>query len=51
MANSYSRRWNSATPGCMIFLIDQSGSMSEIFCNKQVGGGKRKCDIVATNLQ
>lgn len=46
--NSYARRWNSATPGCMIFLIDQSGSMSEPFAMEQVGGGKRKCDMVAT---
>ncbi len=48
MANMYVRRWNSATPGCMIFLIDQSGSMSEPFAMEQVGGGKRKCDMVAT---
>ncbi len=48
MANDYSRRWNSATPGCMIFLIDQSGSMSDSFAIEQVGGGRRKCDMVAT---
>src|SRR3989442_3641999 len=48
MANPYARRWNSATPGCMIFLLDQSGSMSEPFASEQVGGGRRKCDMVAT---
>jgi hypothetical protein len=48
MTNDYSRRWNSATPGCMIFLIDQSGSMSDQFAIEQIGGGRRKCDMVAT---
>src|SRR5205807_2452652 len=48
MANTYERRWNSATPGCMIFLLDQSGSMSEPFSSQQVGSGRRKCDMVAT---
>lgn len=48
MANSYTHFWNSATPGCMIFLIDQSDSMSETFASGQVGSGRRKCDVVAT---
>ena len=48
MASTYARRWNSATPGCMIFLLDQSGSMAEPFANEQVGSGRRKCDMVAT---
>ena len=48
MSNAYSRRWNVATPGCMIFLIDQSGSMSDQFAVEQIGGGRRKCDMVAT---
>lgn len=48
MANAYVRRWESANPGCMIFLIDQSGSMADSFAMEQVGGGKRKCDMVAT---
>lgn len=48
MTNMFSRRWNSATPGCMIFLLDQSGSMAEPFASQQVGSGKRKCDMVAT---
>lgn len=48
MANTYARRWNSATPGCMIFLLDQSGSMAEPFAREQVGGGRQKSDMVAT---
>lgn len=48
MATTYTRRWNSATPGCLIFLLDQSGSMSEPFAKEQVGSGRRKCDMVAT---
>lgn len=45
---SYVRRWESAYPGCMIFLIDQSDSMADAFAMEQVGGGRRKCDMVAT---
>ncbi len=48
MANTYARFWNSANPGCMIFLIDRSESMGDQFAREQVGGGRRKCDMVAT---
>jgi hypothetical protein len=48
MADSYARFWNSATPGCMIFLLDQSDSMKDPFANEQVGSGRRKSDMVAT---
>src|ERR1700730_1176222 len=34
----------------MIFLLDQSGSMSDNFGQAQAGGGRRKCDMVATIL-
>jgi hypothetical protein len=34
----------------LIFLIDQSASMSEPFGGAQAGAGKRKCDMVATIL-
>jgi hypothetical protein len=47
---AYSQNWASYQPGCMIFLLDQSGSMSEQFGQAQVGRGRRKCDMVATIL-
>src|SRR5207248_519872 len=50
MANTYNRQWGSAHPGCLIFLLDQSGSMSDMFRMGQAGAGKRKCDVVATVL-
>lgn len=46
MAEMYTKCWESANPGCMIFLIDQSGSMADPFAMDQVGGGKRKCDYL-----
>src|SRR2546423_3040343 len=50
MANTYTRDWASYQPGCMIFLLDQSGSMSEQFGLTQAGRGRRKCDVVAMIL-
>src|SRR6266705_3655894 len=50
MTNMYLRPWGGAHPGCLIFLLDQSGSMSDPFGPGQAGGGKRKCDMVATIL-
>ncbi len=47
---AYSQNWASYQPGCMIFLLDQSGSMAEQFGQAQVGRGRRKCDMVATIL-
>lgn len=43
---AYSQNWASYQPGCMIFLLDQSGSMSEQFRQAQVGRGRRKCEVV-----
>jgi hypothetical protein len=50
MANTYNKLWASAHPGCLIFLLDQSGSMAEQFGPKQAGRGRLKCDMVATIL-
>jgi hypothetical protein len=50
MVTSYSQNWASYQPGCMIFLLDQSGSMASTFGQTQSGRGKRKCDMVATIL-
>ena len=47
---AYSQRWESSRPGCLIFLLDQSGSMSDSFGAAQAGAGRRKCDMVATVL-
>lgn len=44
----YRTKWGGAHPGCLILLIDQSGSMADPFGGTQIGGGKRKCDMVAT---
>jgi hypothetical protein len=32
--NSNSKQWSSATPGHILFLIDSSGSMSELYFEK-----------------
>lgn len=50
MENTYTQSWASYQPGCMIFLLDQSGSMSEKFGQTQAGKDRRKCDAVATVL-
>jgi hypothetical protein len=50
MPRNYLQSWGGAHPGCLILLLDQSGSMSDAFGNEQAGGGKRKCDMVATVL-
>ncbi|RAQ97657.1 VWA domain-containing protein [Thermogemmatispora tikiterensis] len=44
----YSQPWNSRQPGCLILLLDQSGSMDEPFGLQQAGGGRRKCEMLAT---
>ncbi|HEU5376030.1 MAG TPA: vWA domain-containing protein [Ktedonobacteraceae bacterium] len=46
----YEQQWGGRSPGCLIFLLDQSGSMSDVFGFDQAGGGRRKCDMVATVL-
>ena len=50
MSGSYRQTWGGSHPGCLILLLDQSGSMSDPFGNAQAGAGKRKCDMVATVL-
>lgn len=42
MSNSNSKQWSSATPGYIIFLVDQSGSMSEPYAE-----GKSKAEYTA----
>jgi hypothetical protein len=47
---SYQMPWGSTHPGCLIVLLDQSGSMDDKFGGSQLGAGKKKCDMVATIL-
>ena len=47
---SYSKPWGSSHPGCVIFLVDQSGSMTDPFGGNAFGAGRRKMDAVATVL-
>ena len=47
---SYTKPWGRLHPGCLILLLDQSGSMDEKFGGLQIGAGKRKADAVATML-
>src|SRR6202011_1805991 len=46
----YSQAWSASRPGCLVLLLDQSGSMSDPFGSYQAGAGRRKCDMVATVL-
>src|SRR5438067_887605 len=46
----YTQAWGGTHPGCLILVLDQSGSMSDPFGHAQAGGGRRKCDMVATVL-
>jgi hypothetical protein len=50
MFGNYRQSWGGSHPGCLILLLDQSGSMSDSFGNTQAGAGRRKCDMVATVL-
>lgn len=47
---TYQKQWGSSHPGCIIFLLDQSGSMSGKFSGNQIGSGRRKIDMVSTVL-
>lgn len=47
---AYDKKWQGPNPGCLIILIDQSASMEEPFGGTQVGGGMKKCDMVASVL-
>lgn len=46
----YSMQWGAGHPGCVIFLLDWSGSMSEEFAAGRVGAGQTKCDTLANVL-
>lgn len=48
--STYTQVWGGSHPGCLIFLLDQSGSMADPFGVTQAGAGRRKCDMVATVL-
>jgi len=50
MPNTYRTPWGGTHPGCIIFLLDQSGSMVAPFGAGQPNSGERKCDMVATVL-
>ena len=50
MAGTYTKDWGGSHPGCMIILLDQSGSMASPFGRSQAGSGQQKCDAVATVL-
>ena len=47
---SYEKPWGRLHPGCLIILLDQSGSMDQTFGGNQLGKGKKKKDMVATVL-
>lgn len=40
--SNYSKQWSSATPGYLIFLVDQSGSMKEVYT-----GGETQAEFTA----
>ena len=44
---NYSQGWTVGQPGCLIFLLDQSDSMSGVFGFAQSETTKRKCDMAA----
>lgn len=50
MADSYRQPWGATTPGCVIFLLDQSDSMDRTFGSGRSGEGKMLKDEVATQL-
>ena len=50
MPGTYAMPWGAPHPGCLIFLLDQSGSMAGKFGATQSGFGKAKSEVVATLL-
>jgi hypothetical protein len=44
MTEQYQRQWAADQPGCLIILLDQSGSMEDPIGQGQVGEGTRKAD-------
>lgn len=47
---AYEKQWGTLHPGCLIILLDQSGSMEDKFGGQQIGAGRKKKDMVATVL-
>lgn len=47
---SHEKQWGGPHPGCLIVLIDQSGSMEDPFGGTRIGAGKKKCEAVALVL-
>lgn len=44
---AYNLSWETSNPGLMVFLVDQSGSMS-----KEIGNsGKKRCEVVSEHIQ
>lgn len=50
LRRAYGQTWASTHPGCLIVLLDQSGSMKNKFGGSQIGKGQTKADMVATVL-
>lgn len=46
----YAKKWGAPHPGCLIFLLDQSGSMQDPIGSGQIGEGRLLMDAVATVL-
>lgn len=44
---AYQKKWGGTHPGCLILLLDQSGSMKRPFSGKNTEYDHKKCDIVA----
>lgn len=47
---AYERPFSVHRPGCLIFLVDQSGAMEEPFAPGRAGAGQCKMDVVAAAL-
>ncbi len=47
---TYTERWSTFRPGCMIYVLDQSSATLKTFGETNVGAGKRICDLLATML-
>ena len=43
----YTMQWSAANPGCLILLLDRSGSMSNKFGGKSLAAGEALMDQVA----
>src|SRR5438132_917965 len=43
----YSKKWAADQPGCLIIMLDQSGSMGDPMGQGLIGGGTRKADAAA----